>query len=525
MAATILREWQHAGDSFQLTERDKKLSAKGRSLRLIAFAAALLDIPEQHLGDGTNALHGFSWAGSLINAIRALDGIGEDDFKAGKRKTTGDWLSATEGESSTDAADPYAKGEALRKKLLSFGGAWVNVNIPETAKKYFVNSAAGAGSSISANPLHGLVETTADKALRQATEKMGSTIVDEQRVGYCAPAVLRRLEKSKSVQDMAELTDTQFEQWLTDSKEGKRMLTPDQHCAITIRLKIADSESLSNVVKVHRLMNSWITNTTNKLLLGSDKSPSSYERIQLNACTQASKRSINAVRYGALGIRIEGSPYWVDMLELHESIAKVQGAHQEPLATETARDKYLENDDECTYVTYQPIVTMSPAAATNLLRELTAIYDAVHGTRNSLLAIHALAKDDIGMGEINRPSVMSALFECEAGALEAMRRQRGGEDLNKNDLPGEIMADATEDGAATARSGRPQLSHNLNRMKETFKEIKSSNDSIRQLAAVQNISVVQVELLKERIRERKGTEWDMHLFKEYVPKMDVRGLL
>ena len=129
---------------------------------------------------------------------------------------------------------------------------------------------------------------------------MGSTIVDEQRVGYCAPAVLRRLEKSKSVQDMAELTDTQFEQWLTDSKEGKRMLTPDQHCAITIRLKIADSESLSNVVKVHRLMNSWITNTTNKLLLGSDKSPSSYERIQLNACTQASKRSINAVRYGAL---------------------------------------------------------------------------------------------------------------------------------------------------------------------------------------------------------------------------------
>ena len=29
------------------------------------------------------------------------------------------------------------------------------------------------------------VETTADKALRQATEKMGSTIVDEQRVGYC----------------------------------------------------------------------------------------------------------------------------------------------------------------------------------------------------------------------------------------------------------------------------------------------------------------------------------------------------
>ena len=89
MAATILREWQHAGDSFQLTERDKKLSAKGRSLRLIAFAAALLDIPEQHLGDGTNALHGFSWAGSLINAIRALDGIGEDDFKAGKRKTTG----------------------------------------------------------------------------------------------------------------------------------------------------------------------------------------------------------------------------------------------------------------------------------------------------------------------------------------------------------------------------------------------------------------------------------------------------
>ena len=50
MAATILREWQHAGDSFQLTERDKKLSAKGRSLRLIAFAAALLDIPEQHLG-------------------------------------------------------------------------------------------------------------------------------------------------------------------------------------------------------------------------------------------------------------------------------------------------------------------------------------------------------------------------------------------------------------------------------------------------------------------------------------------
>ena len=115
------------------------------------------------------------------------------------------------------------------------------------------------------------METTAEKALRQATEKMGSTIVDEQRVGYGAPAVLRRLEKSKSVQDMAELTDTQFEQWLTDSKEGKRILTPDQHCAITIRLKSADSESLSNVVKVHRLMNSWITNTTNKLLLGSDK--------------------------------------------------------------------------------------------------------------------------------------------------------------------------------------------------------------------------------------------------------------
>ena len=132
---------------------------------------------------------------------------------------------------------------------------------------------------------------------------------------------------------------------------------------------------------------------------------------------------------------------------------------------------------------------MSPAAATNLLRELTAIYDAVHGTRNSLLAIHALAKDDIGMGEINRPSVISALFECEAGALEAMRRQRGGEELNKNDLPGEIIAEATEGGAATARSGRPQLSHNLNRMKETFKEIKRSNDSIRQLAAVQNISV------------------------------------
>ena len=147
-----------------MTERDKKLSAKGRSLRLYAFAAALLDIPEQHLRDGTNALHGFSWTGSLINAILALDGIEEDDFKAGKRKTTEDWLSATEGESSIDVANPYAKGEALRRKLLSFGGAWVNVNIPETAKKYFVNSAAGAGSSISANPLHGLVETTADKS-------------------------------------------------------------------------------------------------------------------------------------------------------------------------------------------------------------------------------------------------------------------------------------------------------------------------------------------------------------------------
>ena len=116
MAATVLREWQHAGDSFQLTERDKKLSAKGRSLRLIAFAAALLDIPEQHLGDGTNALHDFSWTASLINAILALDGIGEDDFKAGKRKTTGDWLSATEGESSTGAADPYAKIRQLAAK-------------------------------------------------------------------------------------------------------------------------------------------------------------------------------------------------------------------------------------------------------------------------------------------------------------------------------------------------------------------------------------------------------------------------
>ena len=48
----------------------------------------------------------------------------------------------------------------------------MNVNIPETAKKYFVNSAACAGSSISANPLHGLVETTADKALRQAKTKI-----------------------------------------------------------------------------------------------------------------------------------------------------------------------------------------------------------------------------------------------------------------------------------------------------------------------------------------------------------------
>ena len=102
----VLREWQHAGDSFELTERDKKLSAKGRRVRLYAFAAALLDIPEQHLGYGTNALHGFSWTGSLINAIFALDGIGEDDFKAGKRKTTDDWLSVTEGESSTDAANP-----------------------------------------------------------------------------------------------------------------------------------------------------------------------------------------------------------------------------------------------------------------------------------------------------------------------------------------------------------------------------------------------------------------------------------
>jgi len=54
MAATVLREWQHAGDSFELTERGKKLSAKGRRVRLYAFAAALLDIPEQHLGDGTN---------------------------------------------------------------------------------------------------------------------------------------------------------------------------------------------------------------------------------------------------------------------------------------------------------------------------------------------------------------------------------------------------------------------------------------------------------------------------------------
>jgi len=209
------------------------------------------------------------------------------------------------------------------------------------------------------------------------------------------------------------------------------------------------------------------------------------------------------------------------------------------------------------------------------------------------------------------------------------------------------VADATEGGAVKAGSDRPQLSQNLNRMKETFKEIKSSNDSIRQLAAVQNMSVelyveqmkwmkkvaeegvkkekrrrerqyeddegseedddndddednddedamdeedkrmqtqedipkkskgkkkrrkatlaekeclcwkqftktgcaqskvgackfvhfydngqsgfmaspVQVELLKERIREHKGTAWNMHLFKEYVPKMDVRGLL
>ena len=67
-----------------------------------------------------------------------------------------------------------------------------------------------------------------------------------------------------------------------------------------------------------------------------------------------------------------------------------------------------------------------------------------------------------------------------------MRRQRGGEDLNKNDLPGEIVADATEGGAAEAGSDRPQLSQNLNRMKETFKEIKSSNDSIRQLAAAEH---------------------------------------
>ena len=116
MAAAVLREWQHAGDSFQLTERDKKLSAKGRSLRLYAFTAALLDIPEHHLGNGTNALRGFNWTGSLINAIFALDGIEEDDFKAGKRKTTDDWLSATEGESSTDAADPYAKIRQLAAK-------------------------------------------------------------------------------------------------------------------------------------------------------------------------------------------------------------------------------------------------------------------------------------------------------------------------------------------------------------------------------------------------------------------------
>ena len=38
-------------------------------------------------------------------------------------------------------------------------------------------------------------------------------------------------------------------------------------------------------------------------------------------------------------------------------------------------------------------------------------------------------------------------------------------------------------------------------------------------------SPVQVELLKERIRQHKGTAWNMHLFKEYVPKMDMRGLL
>ena len=38
-------------------------------------------------------------------------------------------------------------------------------------------------------------------------------------------------------------------------------------------------------------------------------------------------------------------------------------------------------------------------------------------------------------------------------------------------------------------------------------------------------SPVQREILRKRVKANKGIDWEMHLFREYVPKMDMRGLM